>query len=828
MNKSNTVEIIIRAKDAASGAFKNAAGATDIFRKRIKSLTGTVFNLKTAFAGALASVGIGAVAKGFLDTASAFEKYETVLKTITGSSEKARESMDWITEFTAKTPYDLDQVTDSFVKLSSYGLDATKDLKILGDTASAMGKPLSSAVEMFADAATGEFERLKEFGIRASQQGDNVTFKWMQNGRQMVKTAEKTQTGITASLSEIFEARFAGAMGKFSNTFEGMWSNLKDQFTLFQLAVMEGGVFDYLKSVLRLLLEKVNNLKKQGKLKEWASETAQKVIKAFSLIAKGAGLVADSFRGWQMIWEGLKGGFNLFAAGITAGLKKLLETARVVAEKLHLGSFADKLTAQINSLAGAQKKYSVKVEESAENLEKLSSKSSVYKKISGLLDDAAKKAKNFANETKNAAKAAVAPVKTLDKPPVASDDALAISHLARLKATTRTALLMLTDTYKKGETTLEEYFSRRKALIETQFAEEISLLQKSADAQTDPDKKLALEDQIFSKQQAHTQALLALKQQQMTAEDELVRKKTETADLLADLEKRAEPGTGSGLDAVFTEELAQMDARHAEELSRLQELTASKSEIEDAYRMQKLEKEKLLADQEKRIHDQNLQNAKTIAGGTADVFTNLYELTGKKHKEFFILAKTAAIAEALISTYQGAQQAFTSLSGIPIVGPALGAAAATAAVLAGLARVASIKAQKLAAGGFVAGHSPSPTADNIPIMATAGEFMQPVSAVQHYGHSVMEAIKKRLIPREVFQGFTLPGLPSLNPSFAYAAGGMVNAAPSTSGSQQGTEINIVNIIDPEEIEDYMNSPGGENAIMNVISSKKRTIERILF
>ena len=45
-----------------------------------------------------------------------------------------------------------------------------------GDTASAMGKSLDDMVEAVADAATGEFERLKEFGIRASKNGDRVSF----------------------------------------------------------------------------------------------------------------------------------------------------------------------------------------------------------------------------------------------------------------------------------------------------------------------------------------------------------------------------------------------------------------------------------------------------------------------------------------------------------------------------------------------------------------------------------------------------------------------------------------------------------------------------
>lgn len=65
-----------------------------------------------------------------------------------------------------------------------------------------------------------------------------------------------------------------------------------------------------------------------------------------------------------------------------------------------------------------------------------------------------------------------------------------------------------------------------------------------------------------------------------------------------------------------------------------------------------------------------------------------------------------------------------------------------------------------ATGGKIEGWSPSKIADNIHIMATAGEYMQPVDAVEYYGTNVMEALRTRRIPRDAFAG--------------YASGGYVN------------------------------------------------------
>ena len=68
--------------------------------------------------------------------------------------------------------------------------------------------------------------------------------------------------------------------------------------------------------------------------------------------------------------------------------------------------------------------------------------------------------------------------------------------------------------------------------------------------------------------------------------------------------------------------------------------------------------------------------------------------------------KAASAAQTLISTYQGAQQAITSLSAIPVVGPSLGLAMATLITGAGLARAASILSTEIpgyAQGGIVVG-----------------------------------------------------------------------------------------------------------------------------
>ena len=813
MAKKEKLQIVISAKDAASVVFRKLDSALSGMKSSLSSLSHQIFSLK----GALAGLGLGLTARDFLETAESFEALRTRLETITGSASRAEKAMSWITDFAAKTPYQLDEVADAFVKLSAYGIDASKNIGVLGDTAAAMGKSLDQAVEMFADAITGEFERLKEFGIRASQQGDQVTFRWMQNGRQMVRVAEKTQEGISQALTEILSERFSGAMEKYSETWKGMWSNLMDQFTRFKQEVMKAGVFDYLKTALATLLGRINKLRREGKLEEYARSAGKSIIGALKSISYAVALVGDSFRGWKMIFELVKLAFFKFCSAIYSGLQKVVAAVKKVAELVHWGSAVRRLTKLSDDLAASQARLAQNADEAKEKLKELAHGTTYLSRIKGFFKDVDAKLKAEAAQPTLPQRTAPA----ANEPP-AKTEAKTLSALARIKSQTartveriKTALKMLDSLNEKGSIKLEEYFRRRKELLDEQFQAEIKYLQKKRDAEKDPEKRLAIEDEIFRKEQEHKRALIELTDKQAEAERRLTEQKQRIAQMLEDIRLRATSTEGAGdLQAQFQAEQAEMDRRHREEIERLRSLNAEKAAIDEAYRMQKLEKDKLLADQERRLQEYRLNTAKDVAGGMAQVFSNLYELTGRKQKEFFYLSKAAALAQAIINTSQAITKALAQGG---IMGPVMAAVIAAQ----GAAQIARISAQRLAGGGPILGYSPHEKADNIPIWATAGEWIIPVRAARYYGARVMEAIRTMKIPKSVFAGLSLPAFspPSL-PSYSFAGGGQIPAAGATG-------LTIINVTDPREIDAYLATSEGQDAILNVLSSRAETVRRIL-
>jgi len=183
---------------------------------------------------AMALAGGGLIAM-LANSAGKMQSMEVALNTSFGGDKSAAGlAMQTIQAFADKTPYALNEVLQGFLKLKNMGLDpSTEALESYGNTASAMGKSLNDMVEAVADAATGEFERLKEFGIRASAQGDDVAFTF----QGVTTTVKKNSEDIQKYLLSIGNVQFAGGMEAQSKTFFGVMSTMQDSITKFVNAI---------------------------------------------------------------------------------------------------------------------------------------------------------------------------------------------------------------------------------------------------------------------------------------------------------------------------------------------------------------------------------------------------------------------------------------------------------------------------------------------------------------------------------------------------------------------------------------------------------------
>ena len=278
------VKIGVDSKDAEK-AIKNLGDKFDEAEKDTKRLSKSLGKLSDITKKAIIGIGatITALGVGVLKTGATFEKLEAQLKTATGSAEGAREAMSFVREFAKNTPFQVEQITGAFIKLKNLGLEPSeRALTSYGDTASAMGKDLDQLIEAVADATTGEFERLKEFGIKTKSEGDRVSFTF----RGVTTTVGKNAKEIQEFLIGLGETKFAGAMSEQMGTLNGVISNAQDALASFFLEVANLGPLEEFKGLIRDIQEAAGD-KSGGLAKTLAKILTDAIRKIRSLIAGG-------------------------------------------------------------------------------------------------------------------------------------------------------------------------------------------------------------------------------------------------------------------------------------------------------------------------------------------------------------------------------------------------------------------------------------------------------------------------------------------------------------------------------------------------------------
>jgi hypothetical protein len=222
-----------------------AAGATPAVGGLIQSLMG--MGPLAAIAGGVA-LAVGAIGAASIKAAAQTQSWLAQIETITKSTEKAKETYAALVQFGNSTPFDTGQSVQAFVKLRQMGLAATEErLRSFGNTASASGKSLNQMIEAVADAGTGEFERLKEFGIKTKTEGDKVTFTMA----GVKTTVANNAVAITKYLEDIGNTKFGGAMAKQMDTLNGAFSGVSDNMRSMLSAIGEGALGTAVKEIAK-------------------------------------------------------------------------------------------------------------------------------------------------------------------------------------------------------------------------------------------------------------------------------------------------------------------------------------------------------------------------------------------------------------------------------------------------------------------------------------------------------------------------------------------------------------------------------------------------
>lgn len=771
----------------ATGATNKLATAQVGATAATRALTGATATLGatvgTMVAPLLAILAPLVALKELFSSTIELQNWEAQLKTATGSAENAAVAFDALENFAGSTPYQLQQSIKAFTQLVNLGLTPSeKALRSYGNTASAMGKDLTQLVEAVADATVGEFERLKEFGIKAKSEGDNVSFTF----RGMTTTIGKNAEEIEKYLIRLGEVEFAGAMEDRMATVGGLVSNFGDQWDKLFRTLSEMGIGSLIGESVQLGIDSIESMiavlesgQFETSLDSWTTafdEYSDDFIQSLDIIN---GLLNDAHGRWAAdgvsVWQTIGDSVKLFPAVVRATMQAtgsilytlgdyaatagkfmweqmtiwfhaLLDSAKLTGSAIYkaLNPFddTDAKTALIQGMAevvATTVAASAKLENShTVAIKKITAATEGYRaslvEIESGYDAVADRVVGLGAQSDWLRE-------KYDKEKAARDAARGSVEFGPqpLSNSDRLARFRITPSAPEQMPLLPSAAPGAVSNFGPQLATGGELLQTSQAASQMP---LIPLDRDFERLVEHLARQEEVIETSYIKRLELIRTNTREGSLeRAEMTARVTEIYHQEVEAFAEKTVGELDIARNGWATQLEELKLyydhRRELILSNESLTEEERTELLVDLAKQRNDllNQIDSERTKQGLdlASEYFGNFTGLARSNNKELAGIGKAAlvaqkaiAITQATIKTYEGATSAYAAMAGIPVVGPALGAAAAATVIAAGVANVASIATAGTNVGSFAAGGiipGSSHTGDSLTASVNSGEMI---------------------------------------------------------------------------------------------------------
>ena len=679
--------------DVASLVVKVSEQGAKATSDRLDNLSKSAKVAGAAVAGLASIVAATAykAAQELVDSQRQLDKMSASLKTLTGSTQGAKQALSILQDFARDTPYGLEQAVEGFRKLVALGLTPSEEaLRSYGNTAAAMGKDLNQMIEAVADASTFEFERLKEFGIKAKQNKDDVEFTF-QGTTTVVK---KSAADIEQYLLNIGNVNFAGAMADQANTLNGAIASASDSWSQLKMTLATSLDVGALAEPIRYIDDLIQELNAQVASGELAAEMrmwgdiASEVGSAIEMSFDAAfGFVGDAINGLNELWD-------FSSKSITDSGE---QTATTIAE-----SAADALDFIAEEFTAMERFFEdmVKGAQDAARLVRAAltpgESVEVAKNVNFQLGMALDTQRDVADLTRKSFREQVEAQQNIVALKRAAYDidkeAAKEEGLSKFKVTGTGGGSEDDSAGAKAAKKAADAFERQKKAAEDFYYQSIHL-------NDDVFQKIEAnqEQQLTKLQEFYGNRLLSDQQYENAKTQIMLEADTARQQELDKREKERQEKKQKGDDF-----MAQIIGQNATELELLDIQEQQKLAVADKYREQGLINEEQY---QAALNAINEQYATKRADATATAFGNMASNIGAALGEASGAYKAFAIVQATIATYTAAIEAYKSTAAIPVVGPFLAPVAAAAAVGAGMAQVSAIRSAREQGGQLSAGQA---------------------------------------------------------------------------------------------------------------------------
>jgi len=222
----------------------------DQVSKELEVISGNLGRMQPAFkkmaaVGAAAFAGVVFSTKGFISAAAELEQQEVAFKTLLGSEELALTKLKELSDFAAKTPFEIQGIRQNAKQLLAMGIDQEKllpTLKSLGDVSAGLSVPLERIALNYGQIATqGKLtgREVRDFavaGVPLVEELAEMFGKTKSEIQDMVSAGEIGFSDVEKAFQNMSGegGKFENLMNKQSKTVSGEWSNLRDTITQIQ------------------------------------------------------------------------------------------------------------------------------------------------------------------------------------------------------------------------------------------------------------------------------------------------------------------------------------------------------------------------------------------------------------------------------------------------------------------------------------------------------------------------------------------------------------------------------------------------------------------
>ena len=277
------LRVEIRLRDFMTSQLKRIAGGIRRFATvasaKFKAIGRAVFSLK----GMLVGLGAGLLAKSFIQAGSSMEKFRVQLNAVLDQNKLlAAQTLKWVRDFAAATPFTTKAVIESFVTMKAAGIDATKAMmSTIGDVAFVFDKDIN---ELSVALIGLEKEVFQKLGVQWEIVGKKAKITL---GNLVIET-DKSKDAMRKGILDLWAKKFPGAMKEAETKWDGMLSLMKSQIYEFQADVMESGPFDFLKAAINVVIGQM------GGLADAAPKVGEAFVSAMGIAVVAVGKVASA------------------------------------------------------------------------------------------------------------------------------------------------------------------------------------------------------------------------------------------------------------------------------------------------------------------------------------------------------------------------------------------------------------------------------------------------------------------------------------------------------------------------------------------------------